>query len=86
MTEHLTIVDHPLVQHKLSIMREKDTSSASFRRLLHEISQEVHECLAFDVSALLRIQECLCKRKIAFCQSRLRQDSCADVLPVCFAQ
>ena len=46
MTEHLTIVDHPLVQHKLSIMREKDTSSASFRRLLHEISH----LLAYEVT------------------------------------
>ena len=27
MTDHLTIVDHPLVQHKLSLMREKDTST-----------------------------------------------------------
>ena len=40
MTEHphLTIVDHPLVQHKLTIMRQKDTSTAGFRQLLREIS------------------------------------------------
>ena len=37
-TEHLTVVSHPLVQHKLSIMRDKNTSTASFRRLLREIS------------------------------------------------
>ncbi len=34
----LTVVDHPLVQHKLTIMRNKDTSTKSFRTLLHEIS------------------------------------------------
>ncbi|KQZ97811.1 uracil phosphoribosyltransferase [Mesorhizobium sp. Root157] len=34
----VTVVDHPLVQHKLSIMRNKETSTASFRRLLREIS------------------------------------------------
>lgn len=34
----VTVVDHPLVQHKLSIMRNKDTSTAGFRRLLREIS------------------------------------------------
>ncbi len=33
-----TLVDHPLVQHKLTIMRNKETSTASFRRLLREIS------------------------------------------------
>lgn len=34
----VTVVDHPLVQHKLTIMRHKETSTASFRRLLREIS------------------------------------------------
>ena len=32
------VVDHPLVQHKLSIMRDKGTSTQGFRRLLREIS------------------------------------------------
>ena len=43
---HLTVVDHPLVQHKLSLMREKDTSTASFRQLLREISL----LLAYEVT------------------------------------
>lgn len=34
----VTVVDHPLVQHKLSIMRDKNTSTAGFRHLLREIS------------------------------------------------
>ena len=34
----VTLVSHPLVQHKLTIMRDKDTSTAGFRRLLKEIS------------------------------------------------
>ncbi|MCR9109911.1 uracil phosphoribosyltransferase [Marivita sp. XM-24bin2] len=46
MTDHLTIVDHPLVQHKLSLMREKDTSTKSFRQLLREISH----LLAYEVT------------------------------------
>jgi uracil phosphoribosyltransferase len=33
-----TVVDHPLVQHKLTLMRDKSTSTASFRQLLKEIS------------------------------------------------
>ena len=35
---HTNLIQHPLIQHKLSLMREKETSSASFRRLLREIS------------------------------------------------
>jgi uracil phosphoribosyltransferase len=34
----LIVVDHPLVQHKLSLMRDRNTSTAEFRRLLREIA------------------------------------------------
>ncbi|MEY2772108.1 MAG: uracil phosphoribosyltransferase Upp [Pseudomonadota bacterium] len=38
MSDKLTVVQHPLVQHKLTLMRRKDTSSHQFRQLLHELS------------------------------------------------
>lgn len=38
MTGNVTVVDHPLVQHKLTLMRERGTPSAVFRQLLREIS------------------------------------------------
>jgi uracil phosphoribosyltransferase len=44
--DHLTVVDHPLIRHKLTIMRARDTSTASFRQLLHEISL----LLAYEVT------------------------------------
>ncbi len=44
MARNVTVVDHPLVQHKLSLMRSVDTPSAQFRRLLQEISH----LLGFD--------------------------------------
>ena len=43
---HLTIVGHPLIQHKLTLMRDKDTPTAEFRRLLREISQ----LLAYEIT------------------------------------
>lgn len=46
MDQQVTVVDHPLVQHKLTLMREKDTSTASFRQLLREISL----LLAYEVT------------------------------------
>ena len=46
MLEHLNHIRHPLVQHKLTLMREKDTSTNSFRRLLREISQ----LLAYEIT------------------------------------
>lgn len=36
--DNVVVIDHPLVQHKLTIMRKRDTSTGSFRRLLREIS------------------------------------------------
>ncbi|MCK4862249.1 MAG: uracil phosphoribosyltransferase [Rhodobacteraceae bacterium] len=49
MNEHLTVVKHPLVQHKLSLMRDKDTPSSLFRQLLREISQ----LLAYEITSEL---------------------------------
>lgn len=49
MSDHLTIVDHPLVQHKLTLMRDKTRSTAEFRQLLREISQ----LLAYEVTRSL---------------------------------
>jgi len=46
MVDHLTIVKHPLVQHKLTIMRKASTPTALFRQLLREISQ----LLAYEIT------------------------------------
>ena len=51
MSEHLTVVDHPLVQHKLTIMRDVGTPTAVFRQLLREISQ----LLAYEITRELEI-------------------------------
>jgi uracil phosphoribosyltransferase len=36
--ERVTVIDHPLVQHKLSLMRRHDTSTSKFRDLMREVS------------------------------------------------
>ena len=46
MPKNLTVVSHPLVLHKLTLMRDKKTPSAVFRQLLHEISL----LLAYEVA------------------------------------
>jgi len=38
MSENVTVVEHPLVRHKLALMRRKETRTAEFRLLLREIS------------------------------------------------
>ena len=53
MNENLTIIEHPLVQHKLTLMRKKETPSSSFRQLLWEISM----LLAYEITRDLPLQE-----------------------------
>ncbi len=48
----VTVVSHPLVQHKLTLMRQKDRSTSSFRRLLHEISM----LMAYEVTRAMPTQ------------------------------
>ncbi len=45
------VVGHPLVQHKLTLMRRKETPTAEFRRLLREISM----LLAYEVTRDTRL-------------------------------
>jgi uracil phosphoribosyltransferase len=40
------VIDHPLVQHKLTLMRQKNRSTASFRRLLSEVAM----LMAYEVT------------------------------------
>ena len=46
LPKSLVVVNHPLVLHKLSLMRDKSTPSAVFRQLLREISL----LLAYEVA------------------------------------
>jgi uracil phosphoribosyltransferase len=47
------LIDHPLVQHKLTLMRRKDASTASFRRLLNELAT----LMAYEVTREMPMQE-----------------------------
>jgi len=49
----VTVVDHPLVQHKLSIMRDRETSTSKFRILMREISL----LLAYEATRDLALEE-----------------------------
>ena len=49
------IIDHPLIQHKITIMRKKDTSSADFRKLLEEITM----LMGYEITRDLPLEETL---------------------------
>ena len=51
--QNVTVVDHPLVQHKLSLMRDKERSTKGFRQLLNEIGM----LLCYEVTRDLPLEE-----------------------------
>ncbi len=49
----LIVMDHPLIQHKMSIIRDKNTGSKEFREIVKEISM----LLAYEVTRSLKLEE-----------------------------
>lgn len=52
MSEHATVIEHPLIKHKLTLMRQTSTSTSKFRQLLRELSQ----LLAYEVTRDLPLE------------------------------
>ena len=53
MAPHAHVLDHPLIQHKLTLLRKKETSTTSFRRLLNEIGS----LMAYEVTRDMPMHE-----------------------------
>jgi len=53
MSSPVHVLDHPLVQHKLTLLRKKETSTTSFRRLLNEIGA----LMAYEVTREMPMHE-----------------------------
>ncbi len=71
----VVVMDHPLIAHKLSILRDKDTSSSTFRQLIHEITmlmifEACRDLETEDVDVETPVGTAKCKklsgRKLAF--------------------
>ena len=54
MREKIVVVTHPLVQHKLTLMRSKTTESGQFRQLLHEIGL----LMLYEATRDLPLEDC----------------------------
>ena len=68
MTQHfdgVTVVDHPLVQHKLTIMRDKTKATSNFRRLLEEIAH----LLCYEVTRDLELTTVTVETPLGFMEA-----------------
>ncbi|MBR1828424.1 MAG: uracil phosphoribosyltransferase, partial [Atopobiaceae bacterium] len=66
-TDRFVVVDHPLVQHKLHILRDKDTSVKQFRELVNELTlflgnEATRDLPLEDVEVETPLEVTTCKR------------------------
>ena len=67
MAHNVHVIDHPLVQHKLTLLRKKETSTTSFRRLLTEIGS----LMAYEVTRDVSMHEVLIETPLETMYSKL---------------
>ncbi len=76
--DRVTVVEHPLVQHKLTLMRDKARSTQGFRRLLNEIGM----LLAYEVTRDLPLEELAIETPIGPMQGRQIQGKKLVLAPI----
>lgn len=67
MTAQVHVINHPLMQHKLTLMRKKETSTTSFRRLVNELST----LMAYEVTRDMPMHEVTIQTPMETMQSKL---------------
>ena len=72
---NITITNHPLIQHKLSILRDKNTASKEFRALIGEIAM----LMCYEATRDLELKEVdVENRRIVFHAKRLSEVAVFD--------
>ncbi|NLG26057.1 MAG: uracil phosphoribosyltransferase [Clostridiales bacterium] len=74
----LTVIDHPLIQHKLSLMRDKDCGSKDFRELLNEVAM----LMAYEVTRDLPLKEVEIETPVCKCTTRVLSGKKLGVVPI----
>ena len=74
----LHVIDHPLVQHKLSLMRDKNTGTKDFRELL----QEVVSLMVYEVTRDLPLKETEVETPIGPCRTKIIDGRMLGIIPI----
>ena len=72
------VFDHPLIQHKLSIMRDKNTGAKEFRELLEEISM----LMVYEVTRDLPTEEVDVETPVCTCKTRMLSGKKLGIVPI----
>ena len=74
----LTIIDHPLIQHKLTLMRQKETGTKDFRELLEEIAM----LMAYEISRDFPLHEVEIETPVAKCKAKMLEGKKVGLVPI----
>ncbi|MEO1133157.1 MAG: uracil phosphoribosyltransferase [Cyanobacteria bacterium J06639_1] len=74
----IVVINHPLVQHKLSLMRQKDTSTAEFRSLMNEVSM----LLAYEVTRDLPLSKVPIETPLAAMEAPMLSGKKLAIVPI----
>ena len=72
------VIDHPLIQHKLTLMRSKETGTKDFRELLGEIAM----LMCYEVTRELPLEEIEIETPICKCKSKVISGKKLGVVPI----
>lgn len=74
----VNVIDHPLIQHKLTIMRKENTGTKDFRELLEEISM----LMAYEITRSMPLKEVEIKTPVTTCKSKTLTGKKLAVVPI----
>ena len=74
----VTVIDHPLIQHKLTLMRQKTTGTKDFRELLDEIAT----LMCYEVTRDLPMEEIEIETPICKCKSKVVTGKKLGIVPI----
>ena len=74
----LHLVDHPLIQHKLTIMRRKETGTKEFRELLSEIAM----LMAYEITRDFPLRDVEIETPVAKCHAKMLAGKKLGIVPI----
>ena len=74
----VTVIDHPLIQHKLTLMRKKETGTKDFRELLEEIAM----LMTYEITRDFPLKDVEIETPVCKCTSKVLAGKKMGVVPI----
>ncbi|HBG39381.1 MAG TPA: uracil phosphoribosyltransferase, partial [Clostridiaceae bacterium] len=78
MDKRVTVIDHPLIQHKLSILRDVNTGSKDFRDLLEEIAM----LMGYEVTRNFQLEDIEIETPICKTKAKVLTGKKVAIIPI----